>query len=114
MVWCKKVEKVKGVHSEYDILSDCHCPLPQIVSAAQPRQSSPKVERTLVRICMDKEGAFRFEAWSMDFNKKGGVFEKESPWIFKKRGYSHNVLSMIVNLRLNHVILVGGKSWTSL
>ncbi len=37
----------------------------------------------------------------MDFQEKGG-------------GYFHNVLSMIVNLNFNHVILVGGKSWTSL
>ncbi len=79
----------------------------------RPRQSSPKVERTLVRICMEKEGAFQFEAWSMDSNKKG-VFERESPWISKKRGYFYNVLSRIVNLNFNHVVLVGGKSCLTL
>ena len=85
-------------------------------SNESPWQSSSKLEHTLVCICMDKEGAFQFEAWSMDFNKKRGVFERESPWIFKKRGYFHNVLSMIVNLNLNlnHLILVDGKLWTSL
>ncbi len=30
------------------------------------------------------------------FQQKGGVFERESPWIFNKRGYCYNVLSMIV------------------
>ena len=37
----------------------------------RPRQFSPKVEHTLVRVCIEKEGAFQFEAWSMDSNKKG-------------------------------------------
>ncbi len=72
-------------------------------------QSSPKVEHTPVYICMKKEGAFCFEACSMDFNKKGVFFERESPWIYKKRGYCYNVLSMIVNLNFNHVILVVWK-----
>ena len=57
---------------------------------------------------MEKEGAFQFEAWSMDSNKKG-VFERESPWISEKRGYFYNVLSRIVNLNFNHVVLVVGK-----
>ena len=51
----------------------------------RPRQSSPKVEHTLVRICMEKEGAFWFEAWSMDSNKKG-VFLKENFHGFLRKG----------------------------
>ncbi len=58
----------------------------------RPRQFSPKVEPTLVRICMDKEGAFRFEAWSMDFNKKG-VF-LNSPCFHTKRGIKSEQKSM--------------------
>ena len=52
---------------------------------SRPRQSSPYVERTLVCICMEKEGAFRFEAWSMNFNKKG-VFLKENLHVFSGKG----------------------------
>ncbi len=51
----------------------------------QSRQSSPKVEHTLVRICMEKEGAFWFEAWSMDSNKKG-AFLKENLHGFSRKG----------------------------
>ena len=34
-------------------------------------QSSPKVERMLVRICMEKRGVFWLGAWSMDSKKRG-------------------------------------------
>ena len=52
---------------------------------ARPQQSSPKVEHTLVHICMQKEGAFWFEAWSMDSNKMG-VFLKENLHGFSGEG----------------------------
>ncbi len=61
-----------------------------------------------------KRGSFLVWGMVLGFQQKGGVFERESPWIFKKMGYFLNVPSMIVNLNFNHVILVGGKSWTSL
>ena len=42
-----------------------------IVCESRSRQSSQKVERMLVCICMEKQGFFWLEAWSMDSNKKG-------------------------------------------
>ncbi len=50
--------------------------------------------------------------WGMvhGFQQKGGVFERESPLIFKKTGYFYKVLSIIVNLNFNHVIFESGKS----
>ncbi len=51
------------------------------------RQSSTKVERMLVRICMEKGGLFWLEAWSMDFNKKGVFLKVALPaWKLKKGG----------------------------
>ena len=54
--------------------------------ARRPRQSGPKMERMLACICMEKEGAFRFEAWSMD-SMKNGVFSHKK--MYKIRAKVH-------------------------
>ncbi len=70
-IWFREADhKLQGPFPTFSTWLLCTVP-------ARPRQSSTKVEHTLVRICMEKEGSFRFEAWSMDSNKKG-VFLKEN------------------------------------